>query len=83
MEALEHPSWGGQMNEQDILRIVRNILSSVVDLVDSGSNEKTSSAVLFNVRNGVEGFVSLLDEVILDDTISDVEGLEDVTTEDM
>ena len=71
------------MNEQDILRIVRNILSSVVDLVDSGSNEKTSSAVLFNVRNGVEGFVSLLDEVILDDTISDVEGLEDVTTEDM
>jgi len=63
------------MNEQDLLRIVRNILSSAVDLVDSSSNEKTLSAVLLNVRNGVEGFVSLLDEVILDDTISDVEGL--------
>ena len=71
------------MNEQDLLRIVRNILSSAVDLVDSSGNEKTLSAVLLNVRNGVEGFVSLLDEVILDDTISDVEGLEDVTKEDM
>ena len=66
------------MKEQDICRIVRNLLSSVVDLVDSSSNGKKASSVLLNLRNGAEGFISLLDEIILDNSISEVEGLEDL-----
>jgi len=63
------------MKEQDVLRIVRTILSSVVDLVDS-SNENKIHPVLLNVRNGAVGFISLLDEVILDEVI-EAERLED------
>jgi hypothetical protein len=59
------------MDEQDLLRIVRNILSSVVDLVDS-NDETQVSAVLRNVRNGTAGFCSLLDEVIVDGAIEDI-----------
>ena len=59
------------MKEQDLLRIVRNLLSSVVDLVDS--NDKTHiPAVLRNARDGVAGFCSLLDEVIIDESIEDI-----------
>ena len=54
------------MNEQDLLRIVRNMLSSAVDLVDS-NDETQISAVLRNVRDGAAGFCSLLEEVIVDD----------------
>jgi hypothetical protein len=59
------------MNEQDLLRIVRNMLSSIVDLVDS-NKETQIPAVLRNVRDGAAGFCSMLDEVI------DEEGLEDI-----
>ncbi len=59
------------MKEQDLLRIVRNILSSVVDLVDSNDTE---IAVLHNVRDGAAGFCSMIDGVI-----DDEEGLEDLT----
>ena len=69
------------MREQDLLRIVRNMLSQVVDLVDSTGDEKKISAVLLNVRNGAAGFLSLLDEVILDRTLDDMEEL-DVVPED-
>jgi len=51
------------MNEQDLLRIVRSMLSAVVALVDSNGDEEIS-AVLRNVRDGTAGFCSLLDEVI-------------------
>ena len=60
------------MNEQDLLRIVRNMLSSVVDLVDSSSHETTIPTVLRNVRDGTAGFCSLLDEVIIDQSIEDI-----------
>ena len=68
------------MKEQDLLRIVRTILSSIVDLVDS-SNEKKIHPVLLNVRNGAVGFISLLDEVILDEVI-EAERLEDTPEND-
>ena len=64
------------MNEQDLLRIVRNMLSSVVDLVDSSGGDIEISAVLRNVRNGTAGFCSLLEEVI-----DEEEGFEDITYE--
>jgi hypothetical protein len=66
---------GATMNEQDLLRIVRNILSSVVDLVDS-NDQMEIPAVLRNVRDGTAGFCSLLEEVI-----DDEEGFEDITYE--
>ncbi len=69
------------MNQQDLLRIVRNLLSCVVDLVDSSGNEKTIHPVLLNVKNGAVGFVSLLDEVILDATI-EAARLEEITEDD-
>jgi len=59
------------MDEQDLLRIVRNMLSSVVDLVDSSGGTKIP-AVLRNVRDGVAGFCSLLDEVIIDESLEDI-----------
>ena len=64
------------MNEQDLLRIVRNMLSSVVDLVDSSGGDIGISAVLRNVRDGTAGFCSLLEEVI-----DEEEGFEDITYE--
>ena len=64
------------MNEQDLLRIVRNMLSSVVDLVDSSGGDIEISAVLRNVRDGTAGFCSLLEEVI-----DEEEGFEDITYE--
>lgn len=70
------------MSEQDLLRIVRNLLCSVVDLVDSSGDEKKTSAVLLNVRNGATGFISLLDEMILEGAIDEAEGLEDITEDD-
>ncbi len=69
------------MNQQDLLRIVRNQLSCVVDLVESSGNEKTIHPVLLNVKNGAVGFVSLLDEVILDATI-EAARLEEITEDD-
>jgi len=60
------------MDEQNILRIVRNLLSSIVDLVDASGDETEIPAVLLNVRNGAEGFCSMIDGVI-----GDEEGLED------
>jgi len=62
------------MDEQDLLRIIRNMLSSVVDLVDSSGDETKLPAVLFNVRNSAAGFCSLLDEVIDNDR-----GAEDIS----
>ena len=56
------------MKEQDLLRIVRNLLGSVVDLVDSNVETKVS-AVLRNVRDGTAGFCSLLDELIIDESL--------------
>ena len=56
------------MKEQDLLRIVRNLLGSVVDLMDSNVETETS-AVLRNVRDGTAGFCSLLDEVIIDESL--------------
>jgi len=64
------------MNEQNLFRIVRNMLSSVVDLVDSSGEETTIPAVLRNVRDGTAGFCSLLDEVI-----DDAAGSEDIIYE--
>ncbi|MGA2611826.1 MAG: hypothetical protein ABSG38_00050 [Spirochaetia bacterium] len=61
------------MDEQDLMRIIRNMLSSVVDLVDSSGDGTEIPSVLSNVRDGVAGFCSMLDSVIDDD-----EGLEDV-----
>ena len=47
------------------------MLTSVVDLVDS--NDKTHTpAVLRNARDGVAGFCSLLDEMIIDESIEDI-----------
>ena len=60
------------MNEQDLLRIVRNMLSSVVDLVDSSSHKTKIPALLRNVRDGTADFCSLLDEVIIDQSIEDI-----------
>ena len=62
------------MEEQDLFRIVRNMLSSVVDLVDSSGDETKLPAVLLNVRNSAAGFCSLLDEVI-----DNERGLEDIS----
>jgi len=59
------------MKEQDLLRIVRNLLGSVVDLMDSNVETKVS-AVLRNVRDGTAGFCSLLDEVIIDESLEDL-----------
>ncbi len=59
------------MKEQDLLRIVRNMLASVVDLMDSNV-ETGISAVLRNVRDGTAGFCSLLDEVIVDESLEDL-----------
>jgi len=56
------------MKEQDLLRIVRNLLGSVVDLMDSNLETKVS-AVLRNVRDGTAGFCSLLDELIIDESL--------------
>ncbi len=61
------------MKEQDLLRIVRNMLASVVDLMDSNA-ETEISAVLRNVRNGTAGFCSLLDEMIIYESIEDLSG---------
>ena len=66
------------MNEQDLLRIVRNMLSSVVDLVDS--NGETQIAVLHNVRDGAAGFCSMIDGVIDDEEV--LEDLTDVPEDD-
>ena len=66
------------MKEQDLLRIVRNQLSSIVDLVDSSGDVSKIPAVLVNVRNGAAGFLSLLDEVILDRSIDDVDEVEEL-----
>ncbi len=63
------------MDEQDLLRIVRNMLSSVIDLVDSSGDETKIPVVLRNVRDGTAGFCSLLDEVIVE------VGIEDITNE--
>jgi len=58
------------MNEQDLLRIVRNLLTSIVDLVDSSGSDKAKiPAVLRNVRDGTADFCSLLDEVIIDESM--------------
>ena len=62
------------MDEQDLLRIVRNMLSSVVELVDASGDETKLPAVLFNVRNSAAGFCSLLDEVV-----DNERGLEDIS----
>ncbi len=67
------------MKEQDLLRIVRNMLSSVVDLVDSSGGETELPAVLHNVRDGAAGFCSMLDGVIaekeeLEDLADDPDG---------
>ncbi len=70
------------MKEKDLSRIVRGILSSLVDLIDSSCEEKEMPPVLFNVRNGAAGFISLLDEVILDETIGEAGGLENVIEDD-
>ncbi len=70
------------MNEQDLFRIVRDMLSSIVDLLDSSVDEKTTPAVLLNVRNGAAGFVSLLDEVIIYGAADEAAELEDVTEDD-
>ena len=64
---------GATMKEQDLLRIVRNMLASVVDLMDSNA-ETEISAVLRNVRNGTAGFCSLLDEMIIYESIEDLSG---------
>ena len=63
---------GATMKEQDLLRIVRNMLASVVDLMDSNAAETEISAVLRNVRDGTAGFCSLLDEMITDESIEDL-----------
>ena len=52
------------MSDQALLRIVRNMLSPVVELVDSSGDETQIPALLRNVRDGVAGFCSLLDGVI-------------------
>jgi len=54
------------------------MLSSIVDLVDSADVTTRMPAVLLNIRNGAAGFLSLLDEVILDRAIDDVEDVEDI-----
>ncbi len=64
------------MKEQDLLRIVRNMLASVVDLMDSNV-ETEISAVLRNVRDGTAGFCSLLDEVIVEEVEDLIEKPED------
>ena len=66
------------MNERDLLRIDRDMLSTIVDLLDSSGDEKSTSAVLLNIRNGATGFISLLDEVIIYGSIDEAEGLEDI-----
>jgi len=70
------------MNEQDLLRIVRDMLSLIVDLLDSSGDEKNTSAVLINVRNGAAGFISLLDEVIVYGAIDEAEALEEISEDD-
>ncbi len=67
---------GVAMKEQDLLRIVRNMLASVVDLMDSNV-ETEISAVLRNVRDGTAGFCSLLDEVIVEEVEDLIEKPED------
>jgi len=67
------------MKEQDLLRIVRNMLSSIVDLVDSDTSGTKIPAVLVNTRNGSAGFISLLDEVIVNQAIEDASEVEDIT----
>ena len=62
---------GAAMKEQDLLRIVRNLLGSVVDLMDSNV-ETEISAVLRNMRDGTAGFCSLLDEVIINESLEDL-----------
>ena len=59
------------MKEQDLLRIIRNLLGSVIDLMDSNV-ETEISAVLRNVRHGKAGFCRLLDELIIDESLEDL-----------
>ncbi len=66
------------MKEQDLLRIVRNMLSSIVDLVDSNTSQTKLPVVLVNIRNGSAGFLSLLDEVIVDQAIDEAVEVEDI-----
>jgi hypothetical protein len=67
------------MDERDLLRIVRNMLTSVVDLVDSNGEETKIPAVLRNVRDGTAGFCSLLDELVIDANLEEIAGdLEDL-----
>ena len=56
------------MNEQDVLRIVRNMLS-----------HGPHRLLRREGRNGASGFVNLLDEVILEEVLEG--GLEDITEE--
>jgi hypothetical protein len=55
------------MDQQELLRIVRNLLASVVDLVDASGEQTVIPPILQNVRNGTAGFCSMLDEVIVDE----------------
>ncbi len=65
---------GGIMDGQDLMRIVRGMLLSVIDLVDSNRDVTEIPNVLTNVRDGAVGFCSMLDSVI-----NDEEGLEDIS----
>ncbi len=55
------------MDKQELLRIVRNLLASVVDLVDASSEKTEIPAVLHNVRDGTAGFCSMLDGMIVEE----------------
>jgi hypothetical protein len=55
------------MDERDLLRIVHNLLSAVIDLVDSTEDEGTLAAVLLDVKKETEKLVRLLDGVVDDD----------------
>jgi hypothetical protein len=55
------------MDERDLLRIVHNLLSAVIELVDSTEDEGTLTAVLLDVKKGTEKLVRLLDDVVDDD----------------
>jgi hypothetical protein len=55
------------MDQQELLRIVRNMLACVVDIVDVSSEQTEIPAVLRNVRNGTAGFCSMLDGMIVEE----------------
>jgi hypothetical protein len=65
------------MDERDLLRIVHNLLSAVIDLVDSTEDEGTLTVVLLDVKKGTEKLVKLLDGVVDDDRAAGYEQDED------